>query len=133
VVLDFSTKGNPSHLQPHQRWATGLLVDNVVATGGTIDLMNRGYYGSGHGWTIGWGVVWNSTALSLLIQQPPGTENWAIGSAGTLATASMPGGDSTLLPSGIIDAHGTAVAPKSLYLAQLCERLGPAALANIGY
>ena len=133
VVLDFSTKGNPSNLQPHQRWATGLLVDNADAPGGSIDLMNRGYYGSGHGWTIGFGVAWNSTAATLLIQQPPGSENWAIGSTGMVTTAGEPGGSSTPLPSGIVDALGTAVAPKSLYLAQLCERLGPSALSNIGY
>jgi hypothetical protein len=28
--------------------------------------------------------------------------------------------------------HGTPVFPSSLYLAQLCQRLGPQALANIG-
>ena len=28
---------------------------------------------------------------------------------------------------------GTPVLPKSLYLAQLCERLGPSAVAAIGY
>jgi hypothetical protein len=31
------------------------------------------------------------------------------------------------------ESVGIPVAPKSLYLAQLCERLGPQALANIGY
>lgn len=132
VVLDFSAKGNPSHLQPHQRWATGLLLDNINTPTGTIDLMDRGYFGSGHGWTIGFGVAWNSVTSSLLIQQPPGAQNWAIGSTGTISTMAEPGGNTTP-PTGIIDAHGTAVAPKSLYLAQLCERLGPAALKNIGY
>jgi hypothetical protein len=36
-------------------------------------------------------------------------------------------------PPGTFDSHGTPVFPSSLYLAQLCERLGPQALANIGY
>jgi len=38
-----------------------------------------------------------------------------------------------VLPQGIIDSPGIAVAPQSLYLAQLCERLGPGALTAIGY
>src|SRR5262249_22380026 len=39
----------------------------------------------------------------------------------------------TPLPNGIFDSLGTPVTPSSLYLAQLCERLGPPALTNIGY
>ena len=37
------------------------------------------------------------------------------------------------LPSGIFDSPGTAVIPSSLYLEQLRERLGEAALVDIGY
>ncbi len=44
--------------------------------------MNRGAMGSGHGWTMGWGVVWNSTAKSFVVQMPPGSANWAIGNRG---------------------------------------------------
>jgi hypothetical protein len=40
---------------------------------------------------------------------------------------------SPLLPEGVVDSRGTAAAPRSLYLAQLAERLGPQALRNIGY
>jgi Pectate lyase superfamily protein len=134
AVLHFSASGNWTSLQPHQRWATGLLLDNIDSPGGSIDLLDRGYYGSGHGWTMGFGVVWNAVAAQLTIQQPPGAENWAIGSSGMLVPAAEPGSsDTTPLPSGIIDSAGTPVAPESLYLAQLCERLGPGALANIGY
>jgi hypothetical protein len=38
-----------------------------------------------------------------------------------------------VLPEGAIDVAGTAAAPASLYLAQLCVRLGPQAVTNIGY
>ncbi len=134
VALDYSSKGNPTTIEPHQRWATGLLLDGVQSPEGGINLKDRGYFGSGHGWTIGFGVVWNGVGNSLIIQQPPGAQNWAIGTSGTVDTAGEPGNaDQTPMPSGIIDSHATAVAPKSLYLAQLCERLGPQALANIGY
>ena len=37
------------------------------------------------------------------------------------------------LPEGILDSHGAHVAPQSLYLAQLAERLGAQAAKNIGY
>jgi hypothetical protein len=133
VVLDFTVLAGPSQIQPHERWATGLLVDGANVGPSEIDLMNRGNAGSGHGWTIGFGVVWNSTANALLIQQPPGTTNWAIGSTGTLTRAPAPGTTTPILPEGTIDSPGKAVAPKSLYLAQLCERLGPGAVSAIGY
>ncbi len=133
VVLGLSASGTHTNLQPHQRWATGLLIDGASTPTGGIALMDRGWDGSGHGWAIGFGVVWNSVAQGLLVQQPPGAKNWSIGAAGTQTTAGAPGGDGGLLPQGLIDSPGTAVAPHSLYLAQLCERLGPAALAAIGY
>jgi hypothetical protein len=81
---------------------------------------------------MGWAVVWNSTATSFLIQYPPGAPNFAIGSTGKYDTDSRPGGG-PVLRSGIYDSQNTPVAPRSLYLAQLCLRLGPQALRNIGY
>jgi hypothetical protein len=36
-------------------------------------------------------------------------------------------------PQGILDSQEKPVAPASLYLEQLKERLGPQALENIGY
>ena len=133
VVLDSTFRGN-GHLQPHQRWATGLLVDNVHVPGGGIDLKNRGEMGSGHGWTMGWGVVWNSSAATLVIQNPPGAANWSIGSSGAEMGEPMkiigvhPRDLGPDLPRGFIESPNHAVAPASLYRVQLSERLGPAAL-----
>lgn len=132
VALNFSAAGHKA-IEPHQRWATGLLLDNCQIPDGGLNLKNRGFDGSGHGWAIGWGVAWNCVARTLVIQQPPGSQNFAIGCTGTPQRASMPGGDGTLLPQGILDSQGNPVLPTSLYLAQLCQRLGPQALANIGY
>jgi hypothetical protein len=123
VVLSMKANGNPTNLAPHQRWATGLLLDSIQTPTGGIDLQNRGTAGSGQGWAIGFGVLWNSTTNNMLIEQPPGSQNWAIGSSGTLDSGT----------TGAIDSPGVAVDPQSLYLAQLCERLGPQALKNIGY
>jgi len=141
VLLNCVFRGN-GWIQPHQRWATGLLIDNCQVPGGGIDFMNRGVMGSGHGWAIGWAVAWNCKAKSYLNQMPPGSANWVIGSSGEKQRRSIPGAgqsnnisyDSTaLLPEGVYDSHERPVAPSSLYLAQLYERLGKQALINIGY
>jgi len=137
VVLDSKFMGN-GHVQPHQRWATGLLVDNTEVPQGGIDMMNRGEMGTGHGWTMGWGVVWNSSAAALIIQNPPGAANWSIGTSGNELTAPMKivgvrrrdlGHD---LPRGFIESANQRVLPKSLYRAQLAERLGAAAVDVLG-
>ena len=132
VLLNSKFQGN-GRVQPHQRWATGLLFDQCEATEGGIDLMNRGQMGSGHGWTIGWAVAWNCVAKSFIVQQPPGSMNWAIGCRGQRDLAAMPFGKAPKLAEGTFDSHGTPVLPASLYLAQLRDRLGPQALKNIGY
>ena len=87
VVLQF--KSEFAGVAPHQRWATGLLVDDSELTGGcdrrpNIAFSNREHAGSGHGWSVGWAVAWNVTAEVLLIQRPPGSRNWCIGCTGRL-------------------------------------------------
>ncbi len=140
VLLNCVFRGN-GWIQPHQRWATGLLIDNCEVPDGGIDFMNRGVMGSGHGWAVGWAVAWNCKAKSYLNQMPPGSANWVIGSSGERQRKSIPGSnetgnisyDASLLPEGIYDSHSVRVTPSSLYLAQLQERLGKQALVNIGY
>lgn len=130
VVLDSTFHGD-GHLEPHQRWSTALLVDNTHVPDGGIDYMNRGEMGSGHGWAMAWGVVWNSSAKTLLIQDPPGAINWSIGNTGEEITAQMPDYPRTKLPDlpqGRIVSPGKRVAPRSLYREQLKERLGAGAL-----
>ena len=133
VVLNCVFRGN-GKAESHQRWSTGLLYDNCRATGGAgLEMRNRGSMGSGHGWSMGWGVMWNCTADSFLAQNPPGVHNWMIGCVGARETAPRPFGAGPMLPEATVDSHGTPVAPSSLYLAQLKERLGAQALRNIGY
>ncbi len=126
VLLNCVFHGN-GHVQPHARWATGLLVDNCEVPEGGIDFMNRGEMGSGHGWTMGWAVAWNCVARDYIIQQPPGSLNWAIGCRGILETSGMPFRHHPALPQGAIDSPGVPVFPASLYAAQLSERLAAAA------
>jgi hypothetical protein len=133
VVLNSSFTGYGSRLQPHQRWATGLLFDNCRVPDGGIDFLNRGVAGSGHGWTMGWGVAWNCLAKTYIIQQPPGSYNWAIGCVGERQQTARLFDTSPVLPEGVFNSFDNNVAPQSLYLAQLEERLGPRALKNLGY
>ncbi len=131
AVLNFSSTDGHG-MEPHQRWTTGLLIDNASCPNAYIHLYNRGNYGSGHGWAIGWAVAWNCTAPTFIVEGPPGGTNWCIGCIGSESTATPPGGSSPA-PNGTIDSLGTKVTPDSLYLEQLLERLGPQALVNIGY
>lgn len=109
VLYKFMIKGPGQSIQPHQRWATGLLIDN--AQGGMVEFINRRNLGSGHGWTIGNGVVWNSDLDKIEVDNPPGYKNFAIGTSGTVKSSSGELSD---------DIAGIS----SLYLAQLSQRFG---------
>lgn len=136
VALNCRFLGN-GHIEPHQRWSTGLLIDNCEVPGGGIDMMNRGEMGSGHGWAIGWSVVWNSTALSFAMNTPPGSMTWSIGNRGEQSDPPFPlfdgGPPRAALTLATIESAGKPVKPQSLYLAQLRERLGEQAVKDIGY
>ena len=132
VILNCNFYGD-QRAESHQRWSTGMLYDNVKAENGGIDFRNRGSMGSGHGWSMGWGVAWNCVAKDYVIQNPPGACNWMIGCFGESKLMPRPFDREPMLEEGIRDSHGVHVAPQSLYLAQLKERLGLQALKNIGY
>ncbi len=136
VVLHCNFQGN-GHIMPHQRWFTGLLVDNCDVPGGGIDFMNRGEMGSGHGWAIGWAVAWNSSAQSFGMNTPPGSMIWSIGNRGNETDPAFPvfdgGPPRAKLEPATIESVGKPVRPASLYLAQLRDRLGKQAVRNIGY
>lgn len=140
VLLNFSST-QAAGIAPHQRWGTGMLADNAMlpnapknpnggATG--IAYQDRGNHGSGQGWAAGWSVAWNVTTPYFVVQQFPGGLNWCIGCVGTKISTGANGYDGNV-PDGAYDSLGTLVTPPSLYLAQLEERKGPAALAAIGY
>jgi hypothetical protein len=132
VALNCLFEGHGA-IQPHQRWSTGLLLDGCKLPDGKVDLINRGTSGSGHGWAIGWAVAWNCTAKSFNVQQPPGSINWCIGCVGEMDWGKLEKGAEPPTPGPWLSSHGKPVEPASLYLAQLRERLGPQAVANIGY
>jgi hypothetical protein len=136
AVVDF--RADHAGVAPHQRWATGLLVDTSVFRNGTerrpnIAFSNREHAGSGHGWSVGWAVAWNVTADYVLIQQPPGAMNWCIGCTGRPPTILWHGNPIPVpeIPSDTFESPGVAVTPRSLYIQQLRDRLGEPAVRNI--
>lgn len=138
VVLEFTS--DEAGIAPHQRWATGLLVDSSEFRSGTerrpnIAFSNRAHAGSGHGWSVGWAVAWNVKADYVLIQQPPGAKNWCIGCTGRPTPILWDGSQipTPEIPSETFESPGVPVRPASLYLEQLRERLGETAVRNIGY
>jgi hypothetical protein len=96
VVLLNCTFHGKSVAESHQRWSTGLLYDNCSVPDGGIEFRNRGSMGSGHGWSMGWGVIWNCEAKNYLVQNPPGADNWLIGSIGKETLAPRPFGSGSL-------------------------------------
>lgn len=108
--------------EPHHRWSVGGLYDNVKAP---MAIQDRQYMGSGHGWSGANYVAWNCEG-PLVCQKPPTAQNWAIGHIGQKeAGAFAPRED------GYWESHGKHVLPQSLYLQQLKDRLGAAAVKNI--
>jgi hypothetical protein len=127
VFLDGRAVQAHSDTGPHHRWAVGTLYDNI-SDDNQIRAQDRQWAGSGHGWAGAQQVFWNCTSKTFVVQQPPTAQNYAIGCVGKFEVGDW----NKTAKSGVIDAAGTRVLPRSLYLAQLEERLGPAAVANIG-
>ena len=83
---------------------------------------------------IGWAgantVFWNCEG-PFLIQKPPTAQNFSFGHIGVHSVSfNIPLQDLTK-ENGYIESLDTHVTPRSLYLTQLRERLGEAAVRNI--
>jgi len=96
-------------------WASGVLFDIVDIDAQALRFTNRGQDGKGAGWTAANSVFWQSTAALIESDQPPTAQNWGFG-----LWAQFQG-----------DAYWTEinnhVNPRSLYYAQLEERIGKSA------
>lgn len=118
---------------PHQRYSFGHLYDNIklidnpVWTNDAMRVQNRTTSGSGHGWAGAQIMFWNNEAPEFVSDAPVGAINWSIGNVGTKAASTR----SPWEAFGIWQSHGTPVPPRSLYYAQLVDRLGPAFLRNV--
>ena len=118
VYLDCLAEKTHADIGPHHRWSCGQLYDNIK--GGEMRVQDRGNMGSGHGWSGNCQIFWNCESTSLVCQrsEPPGAQNWAIGCVGTKGSPSRPG-----RMDGCWESFGQHVQPRSLYLAQLKERI----------
>jgi hypothetical protein len=110
---------------PHQRWATGTLFDNLKLES-LIALEHRGSSGSGHSWAGIQSTIWNTESPNIICDTPTGHMNYAIGNTGTEILSSYINNTRPGVYRGYYDQHGTHVGPRSLYLAQLEDRLGGA-------
>ncbi|MEH7384936.1 discoidin domain-containing protein [Bacillus sp. JJ1521] len=127
VILDSVSEKTYNRSEPHQRWATGGLFDNVT---GNANAMDRANYGTGHGWAGANFVFWNHTG-NLAVQQPPTAQNYAIGLIGERQEGDFKTTPDNLREDGYWEVEGRHVEPRSLYLQQLQDRLGSKAIDNI--
>ncbi|MCX7047494.1 MAG: DNRLRE domain-containing protein [Candidatus Sumerlaeota bacterium] len=115
---------------PHHRWSVGGLFDLITINGNELNVRNRGNSGTGHGWAGAYMTVWNSVADTFRVRNPPTARNWLVGSIGAIAASGDAGGTPSgpvgADPAGTYDssgAGGAPVHPRSLYYAQLQQRL----------
>jgi hypothetical protein len=125
VFLDCKATSPFSSSEPHEQWATGNLYDNVQAP-----LTARFWKDINIGWAGANTVFWNCEG-SFLVQKPPTAQNYSFGHMGVNAVVfNIPLQDTTK-ENGHLESLDRHVAPRSLYLTQLRERLGDAAVRQI--
>jgi len=118
------TEGALGPSETHHRWSTGVLFDSItMENGGGLQVVNRGGSGSGHGWSGANGVIWNSAAPYIRVQNPPTPEqNFAIG-----CQSPDLGGD------GFILNTGDPLESQSLFVQQLIDRTGLQNAIDVGF
>jgi hypothetical protein len=126
VFLESAARGALDYSGPLESWASGVLYDNVTVRGNAIRLTNRGIADQGSGWAAANSVIWNSEATDIEVQSPPGAANQAYGCKG-MVTGDGVVWDPRTMPYRDF-YRGSPVEPRSLYLEQLAERLGRAAV-----
>ncbi|HWA85544.1 MAG TPA: DUF6298 domain-containing protein [Opitutus sp.] len=104
VFLDCRATRSHGDSGSFESWASGTLYDNVIVDGAALGLVNLGEARQGAGWAAANSVAWNCFATGgVIAEEPPDAPNFAV----------------------------TNVTERSLYCAQLSERLGPASLTAL--
>ncbi|KAG0230136.1 hypothetical protein BGW42_001123 [Actinomortierella wolfii] len=118
VFVDSTGINGNNDTGPHERWAMGILYDNITCS--TINIRQRAWMGSGQGWAGVFHVVYNCTATlnNNCFQDPPGATNWIVGFCGGMAKKPMFDAPQTKCRS-----PNKPVEPRSLYWAQLIQRM----------
>jgi hypothetical protein len=116
---------NPySTSEPHNHWVNGILYDNVKAP------LTARYWDYIIGWAGANIVFWNCEG-DFLVQKPPTAQNYSFGHIGINAVIFNAGLQDLTKPKGHVESMDYHVAPRSLYLTQLKERLGIDAVKNV--
>jgi hypothetical protein len=141
VFLDcYSEKGHLGQ-EPHQRWQHGSLFDNVFSDS-MLKLNRSDGVKDAHGQRAANCMLWNCVSAStrtgdpeILLDKPLNNlgQNWAIGNIirGKGKGMASPGPETQNAEAGYIESANQPVQPRSLYIAQLNDRLGPQAVANV--
>jgi hypothetical protein len=117
---------NPySTSEPHANWITGSLYDNVKAP-----LSARYWKDISIGWAGANIVFWNCEG-DFLMQSPPTAQNFSFGHIGINAVIFNTFFQDLTKPRAHVESMDTHVAPRSLYLNQLKDRLGMDAVKNV--
>ncbi|MGZ3881137.1 MAG: DUF6298 domain-containing protein, partial [Flavisolibacter sp.] len=93
-------------------WASGVLFDVVNVDGEALRFGNREQDGQGAGWSAANSVFWQCSAARIDCYNPPTANNWSYGSWAQF------GGD------GYWESSNEQIRPRSLYYAQLANRIG---------
>jgi hypothetical protein len=94
------------------RWASGVLFDLVNIDGNKLSFSNREQKNQGAGWTAANSMIWQCSASKIECYSPPTSTNWAFGTWGEFSG------------NGFWYEANSHISPRSLYYAQLGERLG---------
>ncbi|KAG0260735.1 hypothetical protein DFQ27_003352 [Actinomortierella ambigua] len=133
VFVDSEGLNGDNDAGPHERWAVGTLYDNIKSF--RINIQNRGSFGTGHGWAGAFHVMYHCAADNpAFFQSPPGATNWIVAFNGTFSQTRggvFQGDDATYLEPDVKDLFPVNKVPRSLYWAQLVERLGGSRDAKI--
>jgi hypothetical protein len=125
VFLDCTATDPYSSSETHEQWATGNLYDNVHAP-----LTARFWKDINIGWAGGNTVFWNCEG-PFLVQKPPMAQNFSFGHIGVDSVSYNIALQDPTKEGGYIESLDTHVSPRSLYLTQLRDRLGEAAVRNV--
>lgn len=125
VFLDCKATSPFSSSEPHEQWASGNLYDNVHAP-----LTARFWQNFVIGWAGANTVFWNCEG-DFLVQKPPTAQNYTFGHIGVNGVIYNTALQDLTKENGHLESLDQHVTPRSLYLAQLTERLGEAAVRRI--
>jgi hypothetical protein len=142
-VVWLDSRSSNGHLESggHAHWSQGLLFDNVTEElNGSprdvvLNLHNREDSGAdegahAHGWSSVYSVLWNCTLdnrKQACVQQPPTSQNFAIGTNGEGKDGVLVTGANWLVveAQGYVEDKAGTLEPVSLYRKQLEDRLAP--------